>query len=90
MVVDKMPAEALAQPVKEEAKAEGAEKVPRNPFVAVVLRILKLILEQWLIIGFALACVFGYLWPSRSYSRVQCPPFPLIYIHYIKYGQVES
>ncbi|ROW12607.1 hypothetical protein VMCG_00152 [Cytospora schulzeri] len=61
MVVTKIPAEALAQPVNEEAKDE---KVQRNAFVAVVLKILKLILDQWLIIGFALACVFGYLWPN--------------------------
>lgn len=67
MVVTKMPADALARPVNEEAKTK---EVQRNKYVAIVLRILKLILDQWLIIGFALACVFGYLWPSRS-----CPGF---------------
>ncbi|ROV98977.1 hypothetical protein VSDG_03779 [Cytospora chrysosperma] len=56
-----MPADALARPVNEEAKTK---EVQRNKYVAIVLRILKLILDQWLIIGFALACVFGYLWPN--------------------------
>lgn len=70
MVVTKMSAEALARPANEEAKAE---EVRRNPCVVLILKVLKIILDQWLIIGFALACVFGYLWPSRSYSRIQSP-----------------
>ncbi|KAK7737731.1 LRR receptor-like serine/threonine-protein kinase RGI2 [Cytospora paraplurivora] len=66
MVVTKAPVEALAQPVNEEPKADQPEAKAwrRNKCVSFILRVVILIKEQWLIIGFGLACLFGHLWPN--------------------------
>lgn len=63
MGVNKVPAEAPAQPGSEESNVEG---VHQNKFAAFASKVLRHILEQWLIIGFGLSCLFGYLWPSKS------------------------
>lgn len=78
MVVTKAPAEALAQPLNEEPKAEKPEAKAwrRNKYLTFILRVLILIKEQWLIIGFGLACLFGHLWPSKSIPDTR-PIFPL-------------
>lgn len=63
MVATKIPADPRAQPVIEEPRAEEAKQ--RNKCVVFIFKILKIIIDQWLIIGFGLACLFGYLWPSK-------------------------
>lgn len=53
------------------APSEGGEpsaKTQQTGCLGFILKALKFIAEQWLIIGFALACVFGYLWPGK-----RCP-----------------
>lgn len=37
-----------------------------------ILKVLKFIAEQWLIIGFGLACLFGYLWPGKRSLGPSC------------------
>lgn len=37
-----------------------------------ILKVLKFIAEQWLIIGFGLACLFGYLWPGKRSRGPAC------------------
>ncbi|KUI59203.1 hypothetical protein VP1G_06447 [Cytospora mali] len=65
MVVTKTPDEAMARPIDQGPNEEPkAEEVQRNKYVVVILKILNFILAQWLIIGFGLACLFGYLWPN--------------------------
>lgn len=44
---------------------DGQEE-PRNKHVAAAVSIVKLVLNQWLVIGFGLACLFAYLWPSEK------------------------
>lgn len=58
----------------QEAKArvrppsEGDEppaEAQQTGFLGSIVKVLKFIAEQWLIIGFGLACLFGYLWPGK-------------------------
>ncbi|KAI3399853.1 hypothetical protein diail_5364 [Diaporthe ilicicola] len=56
-------AEARARAANE-GSDEASTKTQRNGCVAFIPKALKFIAEQWLIIGFGLACLFGYLWPD--------------------------
>lgn len=50
------------------APSEGDEppaKTQQTGALGFILKVLKFIAEQWLIIGFGLACLFGYLWPGE-------------------------
>lgn len=43
---------------------EPSAEAQQTGFLGSILKVLKFIAEQWLIIGFGLACLFGYLWPD--------------------------
>lgn len=58
-------AEARAR-VPNESVDEASTEAQRNGFLAFVLKVLKFVAEQWLVIGFGLACLFGYLWPGKK------------------------
>ena len=53
------------------APSDGEEppaKTQRTGCLGSILKVLKFVAEQWLVIGFGLACLFGYLWPGK-----RCP-----------------
>lgn len=55
--------------------SEGDEppaKAPQTGFLGFILKVLKFVAEQWLIIGFGLACLFGYLWPRKRSPDSGC------------------
>lgn len=55
------------------APSEGGEpSAKQTGCLGFLLKVLKFIAEQWLIIGFALACVFGYLWPGKRCPDPTC------------------
>lgn len=65
----------------QEAKApvrppsEGDEppaEAQQTGFLGSIVKVLKFIAEQWLIIGFGLACLFGYLWPGKRNPGPGC------------------
>ena len=58
------------------APSEGGEpsaKTEQAGCLGFILKALKFIAEQWLIIGFGLACLFGYLWPGKRCLDHTCP-----------------
>ncbi|KAK2605296.1 hypothetical protein N8I77_008145 [Diaporthe amygdali] len=57
-------AQAEARPRAPSESDEASTETQQKGFVAFILKVLKFIGEQWLIIGFGLACLFGYLWPD--------------------------
>ena len=53
------PSPALASPVE--------AKTPSNGHMAKFWKIVNFIKEQWIILGFAFACVMAYLFPCKSH-----------------------
>lgn len=52
---------------------DGASaKTQQKGLLGFILKVLKFIAEQWLIIGFGLACLFGYLWPGKTSPKLTC------------------
>jgi sodium/bile acid cotransporter 7 len=51
---------------------EPPAKTPRTGCLGLILKVLKFIAEQWLVIGFGLACLFGYLWPGKRCPGPNC------------------
>lgn len=52
-----------------ESRESGETQPPQSAparLWAKVVKILKFVLAQWLVIGFALSCVFAYFFPSES------------------------
>ncbi|KAL1868450.1 LRR receptor-like serine/threonine-protein kinase RGI2 [Diaporthe australafricana] len=56
-------AQAEARATNESGDDDSTE-AQRNGFIVFILKVLKFVADQWLIIGFGLACLFGYLWPD--------------------------
>lgn len=51
---------------------EPSAEAQQTGFLGSILKVLKFIAEQWLIIGFGLACLFGYLWPGKRSRGPTC------------------
>lgn len=65
-------AEAKARVQSPSEGDEPAAKPPPTGCLGFILKVLKFIAEQWLIIGFGLACLFGYLWPGKRSPNFTC------------------
>lgn len=76
MVVTKGLPDPLGQakaPVRPPSEGdEPSAEAQQIGWLGSILKVLKFIAEQWLIIGFGLACLFGYLWPGKRSLGPSC------------------
>ncbi|POS77172.1 sodium/bile acid cotransporter [Diaporthe helianthi] len=64
MVVTKGLPDPHGRDVVQAKNRPGAPAKTQAGWLGSVRKVLKFIAEQWLVIGFGLACLFGYLWPE--------------------------
>lgn len=67
----------MAGPVdaRDESAKPQSSTAPTSTWARIrikAVKIFKLVLAQWLVIGFALSCVFAYFFPSKLASKSIC------------------